>query len=316
MKLTAPLVLALLCTVCSCQRELSELNPNTVNPANPTPSTASSGRLVAVYSRDSTLPAGSDTTAIARITYDGSGRVLTFTNSDKQQGGDSLHFRYVYSGSDTLASSIISYERTTGPYADVRMDTSWLEYANGRLMADSVTSNTQLNPQPFYQVRRFAYSGNAVFLYRYNLFTPRPSATDTAIAGQRYTVTRTNGDITSQQDDSAYYNPQTGALRTISNIGQFTATYDTRPNPFFQAGRSFQIPFVDVEYFIELLTDGSITRHLPLSSTHVNSAYVPTGSVTQSHNYTFGTDGLPTKRVTTFQQGGSTYTDTIYYLYQ
>jgi hypothetical protein len=309
----------LLLFLASCQREATDLgNPTTANPANPNNPTqpAGSGRLVALYARDSTLPAGLDTLQIARLSYDASGRVASVIFSDKQPSGDSSHLGYLYAGSDTLASRITNYQRSTGPFAGDRYDTTWLEYANGRLMADSNTIGIQAGAPPYFQVRRFAYNGNSVFFYRYDTYQPRPSATDTAIAGQLYTVTRTAGDITSQRDDSAYYNQLTGGFRFISNRGQYTATFDQRANPLFQAGRSFQAPFVDVEYFVEILTDGSITRRLPLTSTHTNRAYVPTGLVTVSHSYTFRPDGLPAKRITTEQSGGSTSNYTIYYMYQ
>jgi YD repeat-containing protein len=306
----------LLLFLASCQREVSDLNnPTTANPTN-NPLQPGSGRLVAMYARDSTRPAGQDTVYIHRLEYDASGRVVSITMSSKETAnGDSTHHKFAYQGSDTLAYQISSYSRITGPFSYTSYDTLWPKYAGGRLISDSMVTRSSTSPNAFYQTTHYVYNSNTVFHYRHSMFDPPITAADTAINGILSSVTSTNGNITAETDDSAIYNPQTGAFRIGGRAGTFSATYDSRPNPAFVAGRAYRIPFVPVEYFIELYTDGTITGNLPLTSSQTNSVY--TGGMIQTTNsYVFRADGLPASRTLKILDSGTWSSDTLYYVYQ
>jgi hypothetical protein len=297
----------------ACQREVSDFP--TTQPQVPNPVTGGI-RLVGLFTIDSTLPAGQDTTYIQRLTYDNAGRILTVTGTDKQPNGDSMHLQYNYPGSDTLASRIISYERYTAASAvGERFDTIFLKYEAGRLACDSTLQSNSPGGASFAQWIRYVYSGNNVFRYRNNAFSP-PDPADTALIGYLSTPVFANGSITSQQDDSAVYNPQTGTIRVLSPYAVFTSTYDARQNPTFQAGRAYQMPCIDVEYFVELPTDGTIQRRLPLATQQTCHAY-PGGIVKTNNRYVFRTDGLPLSRSTeVYELGTWTNWDTVYYIYQ
>jgi YD repeat-containing protein len=310
--LTAVLLLFLV----SCQREVADLNnPTTTNPNN-NPSQPGSGRLVAMYARDSTRPAGQDTAFIHRLEYDASGRVVSIMMSSKETtNGDSTHHKLAYQGSDTLAYLITTYSRITGPFSYTSYDTLWPKYAGGRLISDSMATRSSTAPNAFYQTTHYVYNGNNIFHYKHSMFDPPITAADTAIDGILSIVTYSNGNITAETDDSAVYNPQTGTFRTGGRAGTFSATYDSRPNPAFVAGRAYRIPYMPVEYFIELYTDGTITGSLPLTSRQTNVVYSG-GTIQTANSYVFRADGLPASRTLKILDSGTWSSDTIYYLYQ
>ncbi|RYD91034.1 MAG: hypothetical protein EOP50_14955 [Sphingobacteriales bacterium] len=281
-----------------------------------TDTTAAGTRLSAVYSLDNTLPPGADTVFVQRYTYDAQGRIATIITSDKRSNGDSTYNAYFYNGSDTLAERIASYERYSGAMSGTVKDTLFISYANGRLVSDSMVRQGSGSAAPFSQWSRYVYVGNQVFMYYRKSFDPAITPTDTAILGYLVTPVFTNGNITSQMDDSAVYNPQTQSIRTQGRYATLTATYDPRPNPMAQIGRAYRIPFLPIEFFAELAADGAIPKNLPIAAEQSSRAY-PGGVVRSENNYTFRTDGLVRTRTMRFYEQG-TWGDwqTFFYLYQ
>lgn len=304
---STPLLLA------SCLRTDTYDLDNTTPPPAPVPGNSGGAELAALYSRDSTLPAGSDTTYVQRFTYDAQGRISILTGTDKTPGGDSVHFEFSYPGNDTLAQRIIAYDRDAPPYAHEYNDTLYLRYEAGRLACDSMVSGSAGNGGSFSHWTRYVYNGNSVFFY--HLYNPLTSL-DTAVNGFLTAPVYANGSIVAEQDDSAVYNPQTGAIRRLNPFATFSATYDSHPNPVFRTGRAYQKPFTDIEYFIELATDGTIPRYLPLQTMQTSRNY-PGGILKTENSYVFRTDGLPYSRTTrVFEQGAWGAWETMYYLYR
>ncbi|RYY89044.1 MAG: hypothetical protein EOO15_07235 [Chitinophagaceae bacterium] len=289
------------------QYNLEETTPRTTNQES---------KLIAIYTQDSSLPAGRDTTYIQRFYYDATDRIVAVTGTNKQAGSDSFHLQYFYNGSDTLANRIISYERYTGPMNGIVLDTVYLRYQNGRLVSDSSVSGNGPGSTAFSQWVNYVYSGNSVFTYRQNSYSPPLTAADTAIEGLFNTAVVVNGNTVAESSDSATYNPQTGIFRRTGSYATFTATYDVHSNPVFRIGRSYQVPIIPIEYFVDIYTDGAIPRNLPIETKHTSNVY-PGGVIQTSNTYVFRSDGLPTSRTMRFfEQGTWTNWETAHYLYQ
>ncbi|GAB4094356.1 hypothetical protein [Flaviaesturariibacter terrae] len=308
---TAVLFLCLLTVLSSCLRTDTYDIPAT---GGSNPGTGTGTRLTGIYVLDSTLPPGLDTAYLQRYTYDGNGRILIVLGTDKQPGGDSAHYQYFYSGNDTLADRIISYERITGFGTQEYFDTLYLKYAAGKLVCDSLVRGPGAGTPAFSQWTRYIYLSNGIFSYRTDDFTPNTN--DTAILGYLHTVASSNGSITSARDDSAFYNSRTGAVRVMNRYSDFSATYDMRANPSFQIGRAYQIPFADIEYFVELPTDGTISSRLPVTTQQTSNVY-PGGIVKTSNTYVFGANGMPVSRsMRIFDQNGWGDWETVHFVYQ
>ncbi len=220
----------------SCQKEIDwSLNTPTEG--------GNSTMLKKMIVLDTTLTAGLDTLRKVIIEYDNQNRVVQVNTSYKDESlpptssfpyYDSLV--YFYNGNDTLPFKAI---KSTAYFLNIEKDTSFLFYAAGKVIKDSIRSSylsTLPPPGPpveSIKVNFFTDNGNTTNVLTYLSMTLNPPSWPPACPGTTiFQKTYVNGNITYQFGD---YTDCSGIGTSETNHFIF----DTHPNP----GYTFSIPY-------------------------------------------------------------------------
>ncbi len=199
----------------SCQKEItSEIK--TENPQS------DSTTLAMYVDLDTTKVSGFDTVEVQKYSYDNLKRLSKSYYIVYDNGiPDGLYLTELfYNGNDTLPFKIVGtfYDSPSGNPDDP--DIGYYFYNDGKLTSDSVSYG---NDPSVYYVHSYTYNNNVItstYIY---------ASTPPTISVDKHYQTKANGNTTSQFD-SSFVN---GAYYGTSEV-LFSATYDTKNNPFYK----------------------------------------------------------------------------------
>lgn len=198
----------------SCQKEKTQ-ERKTENPIS------DSTTLSMYVDLDTTKASGSDTVEVQKYSYDNLKRLsksFYMEYDDGVPGGLYLTDLF-YKGNDTLPFKIIeTFYELPGGIADAP-EIGYYFYKDGKLISDSVSYS---NDPSVYYVKSYTYDNNTIIsTYTY------PS-TPPIISVDKHYQSKANGNTISQLDSSFVNGVYSGNSEVI-----FSATYDTKNNPFY-----------------------------------------------------------------------------------
>lgn len=278
------LSILLICTLLSCQKELSFTNGTT--PINPI---VNDSVLVSqLLALDTTKASGLDTVFKYLAYYDAQKRITNNILIEFDNTGSVLdtffNQTYYYTGSDSLPYKttifINEYMSTSN------RDTNYYTYANtaGReLLYDSIV--TKGHP-PFptnhrAEATKYVYAGNFIRGMRNYYDQNIPSGNDTLNAH----ITKINGNITSQTD-TLDLNPFGGFAQARS----YTLSFDNHFNPL--RGLNLKFPYLGFE--IPFLGDNIQAKNVTQVKLILSYSFaVPDDILHYQYSYKYRADGYP-----------------------
>lgn len=301
----------ILFTFCSCSKDQSfELGTNL-------PSThsvvTSNVRLVKFFEIDTTRIAPADTIYRENYTYDAQNRIIKKVSLELKQNGDSSDLtttNYVYTGTDTIAQKLFITDKYFSIPTDVSYDTTFYNYANNKIIRDSITSSNG-----YYISENFTYNTN----YISRSFSQVDAGNGfSQQASSKIYQTKVGNNITTQIDTTIINN---NLFPSNTEYSKFSATisYLNNPNPFYPIANANRRNYFSDD--LGLAAD-SAPQNLINQQQHTISQWTNNGPVTvlinSQINYTYNTrpDGYPSSGTMLSVSNGTTRKTKILFVYQ
>ncbi|RYY96155.1 MAG: hypothetical protein EOO11_14165 [Chitinophagaceae bacterium] len=267
----------------------------------------SAPRLSQIATLDSIQPARMDTISVIRLAYDAQNRLTQLYQISRPAGDTSYRVEYVYSGSDTLAASVIERMYTAGGGRDQYVH--YFTYVNGQRAKDSTLTEQTFPGFPTTRdtvISRYTLTGNRLAVISQSRRAQSPFF---------FTYRHLQGPI----DHPGGYSDSLGRVQPNGSMDlysttQFASTYLATANPTWVLNKP-------VAGYNEVFYSGMIgltyqlmggLPFLPQQQTETTQNFTgpttTTNTWVSNYSYTYRADGLPataTNRISAQGGGGS-----------
>lgn len=301
----------ILITFYSCSKDQSfELGTDT--PSNSSVVTSNS-RLVKFFEIDTTRIAPADTVYREFYSYDALNRIIKKRSLEIKANGDSGYFvttNYVYNGPETMAQKLFIVEKYFSVPADVIYDTAFYNFANNKIVKDSVTSS-----EDYYLSQNYTYNTN----YINRTFSQVDAGNGFSQTGSsKIYQTKIGNNITAQTDTFTSINTLFPADTDYSKFSA-TVSYVNNPNPFSPIANATRRNYLsdDLGLAGDAAPEKLITQQQYSISKWTNNGPVSVLINSQlNYTYSFRPDGYPTSATMLRVSNGNTKKTKILFVYQ